>query len=55
MQSSRRLEREARRHLEVILLFGRLIPDDQVIADYRKDKDPPPLSAMRSSSSYAAR
>ena len=35
--SSRRLEREAGRNLEVMWLLGRLVPDDKVIADFRKD------------------
>jgi transposase len=38
--SSRRLEREAGRNLEVIWLLGRLTPDDKVIADFRKDNGP---------------
>ncbi len=37
VQSSRRLEREAGRNLEVIWLLGRIVPDDKVIADFRKD------------------
>jgi transposase len=37
VQSSRRLEREAGRNLEVIWLLNRLVPDDEVIADFRKD------------------
>src|SRR4029077_16590740 len=36
VQSSRRLEREAGRNLEVIWLLGRLVPDDKTIADFRK-------------------
>src|ERR1700756_4832722 len=36
-QSSRRLEREARRNLEVIWLLQRLSPDDKTIADFRRD------------------
>ena len=40
VQSSRRLEREAGRNLEVIWLIGRLVPDDKVIADFRKDNGP---------------
>jgi transposase len=40
VQSSRRLEREAGRNLEVIWLLGRLVPDDKVIADFRKDNSP---------------
>ncbi len=37
VQSSRRLEREARRNLEVIWLLRRLAPDDKTIADFRRD------------------
>lgn len=37
IQSSRRLEREAMRNLEVIWLVQRLTPDDKTIADFRKD------------------
>src|SRR4051812_39636064 len=37
IQSSRRLEREASRNLEVIWLLQRLTPDDKTIADFRKD------------------
>ncbi|CAL8481442.1 IS1182 family transposase [Caballeronia sp. S22] len=37
IQSSRRLEREARRNLELIWLTGRLVPDFKTIADFRKD------------------
>jgi transposase len=40
IQSSRRLEREARRNLEVIWLLGRLAPDDKTIADFRRDNGP---------------
>jgi transposase len=40
VQSSRRLEREANRNLEVIWLLGRRMPDDKVIADFRKDNGP---------------
>ena len=35
LQSSRRLEREAGRNLEVIWLLRRLTPDDKTIADFR--------------------
>src|SRR6202012_1365679 len=35
--SSRRLEREAQRNLELIWLLGRLTPDFKTIADFRKD------------------
>ena len=37
VQSSRRLEREADRNLEVMWLLGRLVPDHKTIADFRKD------------------
>src|SRR5438132_6030815 len=37
VQSSRRVEREAGRHLEVMWLTGRLVPDHKTIADFRKD------------------
>ena len=37
VQSSRRLEREARRNVEVMWLSGRLAPDHKTIADFRKD------------------
>src|SRR6516165_5775224 len=37
IQSSRRLEREAGRNVEVMWLTGRLIPDHKTIADFRKD------------------
>ena len=40
VQSSRRLEREAGRNLEVIWLLGRLAPDHKTIADFRKDNGP---------------
>jgi transposase len=40
VQSSRRLEREAGRNLEVIWLLNRLTPDDKTIADFRKDNGP---------------
>src|SRR5215472_7252637 len=37
VQSSRRLEREARRNIELMWLTGRLAPDFKTIADFRKD------------------
>ena len=37
VQSSRRLEREAGRNLELMWLLGRLAPDHKTIADFRKD------------------
>src|SRR5260370_33355244 len=40
VQSSRPLEREAGRNLEVMWLTGRLAPDHKTIADFRKDNGP---------------
>src|SRR5256885_8886575 len=37
IQSSRRLEREAQRNVELIWLTGRLMPDFKTIADFRRD------------------
>jgi transposase len=37
VQSSRRLEGEAGRNVEVMWLTGRLVPDHKTIADFRKD------------------
>ena len=37
IQSSRRLERETQRNLEVMWLTGRLMPDFKTIANFRKD------------------
>ncbi len=37
VQSSRRLEREAGRNVEVMWLTGRLVPDHKTIADFRRD------------------
>jgi transposase len=37
IQSSRRLEREAQRNIELMWLTGRLTPDFKTIADFRKD------------------
>ena len=38
VQSSRRLEREAARNVEVMWLTGRLVPDHKTIADFRKEQ-----------------
>src|SRR5580658_343919 len=38
--SSRRLERETRRNVEMMWLSGRLTPDFKTIADFRKDNGP---------------
>jgi len=40
IQSSRRLEREAQRNVELIWLTGKLMPDFKTIADFRKDNGP---------------
>ena len=40
VQSSRRLEWEAQRNVEVMWLTGRLAPDFKTIADFRKDNGP---------------
>src|SRR5437763_4195826 len=37
VQSSRRLERESGRNVEVMWLTGRLVPDHKTIANFRKD------------------
>ena len=37
VQSSRRLEREAGRNVELMWLLGRRVPDHKTIADFRKD------------------
>jgi transposase len=39
-QSSRRLEREALRNVELMWLIGRLSPDFKTIADFRRDNGP---------------
>jgi transposase len=45
--SSRRLEREAQRNVEVMWLTGRLAPDFKTIADFRKDNGPAIRAACR--------
>ncbi|MBM1172694.1 IS1182 family transposase [Microvirga arabica] len=40
IQSSRRLERETQRNLELIWLTGRLMPNFKTIADFRRDNGP---------------
>ena len=40
IQSSRRLERETQRNVELMWLTGRLRPDFKTIADFRKDNGP---------------
>jgi len=40
VQSSRRLERETQRNIELMWLTGRLTPDFKTIADFRRDNGP---------------
>ena len=40
IQSSRRLEREAQRNVELMWLTGRLMPDFKTIANFRRDNGP---------------
>ena len=50
VQSSRRLERETARNVEMMWLTGRLTPDFKTIADFRKDNglgDPLRVPAIR--------
>ena len=54
VQSSRRLERECARNLELIWLTGRLKPDFKTIADFRKDNGPASARSAGSSSRCAA-
>jgi transposase len=55
VQSSRRLEREAGRNLEVMWLLGRRMPDDKVIADFRKDNGPASQTGLCGPASRSAR
>src|SRR6202051_788797 len=45
IQSSRRLERETQRNIELMWLTGRLMPDFKTIADFRRDSGPAIRSA----------
>src|SRR5476649_1298453 len=54
LQSSRRLEREAQRNIELMWLVGRLAPDFKTIADFRRDNGAAIRACADSSSSYAA-
>lgn len=47
IQSSRRLEREAQRNVELMWLLGRLAPDFKTIANFRKDNGPAIRSVCR--------
>jgi transposase len=45
--SSRRLERETQRNIELMWLTGRLTPDFKTIAHFRKDNGPAIRAASR--------
>jgi hypothetical protein len=47
IQSSRRLERETHRNVELMWLTGRLMPDFKTIANFRKDNGPAIRAACR--------
>ena len=47
VSTSRRLERECRRNVEVMWLLGRLAPDFKTIADFRRDNGPAVRAACR--------
>jgi len=47
VQSSRRLEREAQRNIELMWLVGRLAPDFKTIADFRRNNSAAIQSACR--------
>jgi transposase len=47
IQSSRRLERETQRNVELMWLTGRLTPDFKTIANFRKDNGPAIRNACR--------
>src|SRR5215831_16796732 len=53
VQSSRRLEREAGRNVEVMWLTGRLVPDHKTIADFRKAMAKPFVRCAPGSSCFA--
>ena len=61
VQSSRRLERECQRNIELVWLTGRLMPDFKTLADFRKDDGeairrvclgPPELRIRRNGEEY---
>jgi transposase len=54
VQSSRRLERECQRNIELMWLTGRLAPDHKTIADFRPTTVRRSARPVRSSSSSAA-
>ena len=54
IQSSRRLERETQRNVELIWLTGRLMPDFKTIADFRKTTARQSATSVANSSCCAA-
>jgi transposase len=54
IQSSRRLEREAQRNIELMWLTGRLAPDFKTIANFRRDNGPAIRACALTSSRYAS-
>ena len=54
IQSSRRLERETQRNIELVWLTGRLSPDFKTIADFRKDNGRRSVAFVASSLRCAA-
>jgi len=54
IQSSRRLERESQRNLELIWLMERLTPDFKTIANFRKIMAPPSVKFVANLSGFAA-
>lgn len=53
IQSSRRLERETQRNVELMWLTGRLSPDFKTIADFRRNNGKAIRNVWASSSCYA--
>jgi transposase len=47
VRSSRRLERECKRNIEVMWLVRRLTPDHKTVADFRRDNGPAIVGACR--------
>lgn len=47
IRSSRKLEKEAKRNIEVMWLLGKLAPDFKTIADFRRDNGQPIRAACR--------
>lgn len=54
VRSSRRLERECKRNVEVMWLVGRLAPDHKTIADFRRDNGAAIVGGCRAFVLFAA-